>query len=152
MHVTRDLYAREWPMESCIMKVKGTWPLLPWNSTKQLPLEHSPIFNTNVNIHIDRIIIGRTLSPTLTNYGVYHIRVGAGLPGNFWTQPKTHAHPVQHQKKYCPCILKGCLIKNLILSALHLQGLKSNIYVHFHFVNKQLIEISFRKWNHQRRT
>ena len=36
-----------------------------------------------------------------------------------------------------------------ILSALHFQGPKSNIHVHFHWVNKQLIGISFSKWNRQ---
>jgi hypothetical protein len=43
------------------------------------------------------------------------------------------------------CILEGRLTTNPILSALHIQGLKSNIYVHFQLVNKQLIGISFRK-------
>jgi hypothetical protein len=32
-----------------------------------------------------------------------------------------------------------------ILSALYLQGLKLNTYVHFQLVNKQLIGISFQK-------
>jgi hypothetical protein len=55
-------------------------------------------------------------------------------------------------KKHCSCILEGCLTTNPILSALHLQGLKSIIYVHFHLVNKPLNGISFWKWNHQPRT
>jgi hypothetical protein len=46
----------------------------------------------------------------------------------------------------------GHLTTNPILSAIHLQGLKSNIYVHFQLLNKQLIGISFWKWNHQWRT
>ena len=43
------------------------------------------------------------------------------------------------------CILEGRLTTNPILSALHIQGLKPNIYVHFQLVNKQLIGISFLK-------
>jgi hypothetical protein len=35
---------------------------------------------------------------------------------------------------------------NLLLSALHVQGPKSNIFVQFYWVNKQLIGISFSKW------
>ena len=43
--------------------------------------------------------------------------------------------------KICLCILEGRLTINPISSALHLQGLKSNTYVHFQLVNKQLVEI-----------
>ena len=60
--------------------------------------------------------------------------------------------PARKRKKHCSCILEGRLTTNPILSALHLQGLKSNIYVHFHLVNKSLNGIWFRKWNHQPRT
>ena len=35
----------------------------------------------------------------------------------------------------------GCVTTNPTLSALHLQGLKSNIIVHFHLIDKQLIGI-----------
>ena len=42
----------------------------------------------------------------------------------------------------------GHLTTNPTLSALHLQGLESNIYVHFQILNKQLIGISILKWNH----
>jgi hypothetical protein len=35
------------------------------------------------------------------------------------------------------------------LNALYFQGPKSNIYVHLHWVNKQLTRTSFSKWNHQ---
>jgi hypothetical protein len=45
--------------------------------------------------------------------------------------------------------LGGHLSTNPILSALHLQDPNFNIHVHFHWVNKQLIWISFSKWNHQ---
>ena len=48
-------------------------------------------------------------------------------------------------KNHCPCILEGCLPTKPILSAFHLQGLKSNIYVRFQVVSKQLIGISSRK-------
>ena len=57
--------------------------------------------------------------------------------------------PAQFWKNHCHCILEGHLSTNPMLSALHLQGPKSNIYVHFHWVNKQLIGISSSKWNHQ---
>ena len=53
--------------------------------------------------------------------------------------------PPNFEKKHCPCILEGHLTTNPILSKLHLQGLKSNIYVHFHLVNKPVIGISFQK-------
>jgi hypothetical protein len=64
-------------------------------------------------------------------------------PGFFQTRPKTAARPVRKLKKNCSCILEGRLTTNPILSALHLQGLKSIIYVHFPQVNKPLIGISF---------
>jgi hypothetical protein len=90
-----------------------------------------------------------------TNYGRCQIREGPALlrdfcprPGFFWTWPKIVARPAQLRKKHCPCILEGRLTTNPILSALHLQGLKSNIYVQFPQVNKPLI----RKWNHRWRT
>ncbi len=70
---------------------------------------------------------------------------GGSLPWKILTQLKTDAQSAQLQKEHCPCILEGRLATNPILSALHLQGLKSNIYVHFQVVNKQLIGISFRK-------
>ena len=44
-------------------------------------------------------------------------------------------------KKNCSCILEAHLFTNLIFSAFHLQRPKSNIYVHFHLVNKQLMRI-----------
>ena len=94
-----------------------------------------------------------TLSPLLRTTGMSNPSGGnpSGKrfppPGKFWTQPKIVARPAQLRKKHCPCILEGRLTTNPILSALHLQGLKSNIYVHFHLVNKPLIGISFQKWN-----
>ena len=68
---------------------------------------------------------------------------------NFWTRPKTAAHPAQLRKKHCPCIFENHLTTNPMLSALHLQSLKSNIYGHFHWVNKQLTGISLSKRNGQ---
>ena len=44
-------------------------------------------------------------------------------------------------KKNCPCLLEAHLFTNLLFSAFHLQRPKSNIYVHFHLVNKQLMRI-----------
>ena len=41
-------------------------------------------------------------------------------------------HPPDFKKHHCPFILEGHLSTNPIWSALHLQGPKSNIYVHFH--------------------
>ena len=49
-------------------------------------------------------------------------------------------------KSRCPYILEGHLSTNLKLSALHFQGPNSNIYLHFHWINKQLTEISFPEW------
>ena len=45
--------------------------------------------------------------------------------------------------KLCPYILEGHLSTKPILSAPHLQGPISNIYVHFRLVDKQL-----RAWPH----
>jgi hypothetical protein len=42
-------------------------------------------------------------------------------------------------KKYRPCILEGRLSTTHILNALHLEGPKFNVYVHFFLVNNQLI-------------
>ena len=69
--------------------------------------------------------------------------------GFFWTRPKTSTRPTWLWKHHCPCILEGHFSTNPILSALQLQGPKSNIYVHFHWVNRQLTGISFLKWNRQ---
>jgi hypothetical protein len=73
-------------------------------------------------------------------------------PGIFSKPPENNCPPHLKMKKLCSCILEGRLTTNPILSALHLQGLKSNIYVHFPQVNKPLIRISFQKWNHRWRT
>ena len=81
--------------------------------------------------------------------GVSNPGGGSRLPGIIFTRPKNVARPAQLQKKHCPCILEGRLTTNPILSALHLQGLISNIYVHFQVVSKQLIGISSWKLNHQ---
>ena len=56
----------------------------------------------------------------------------------FQTRPKTAARPPDCKKTHWSCILEGHLLKNSILSALHLQGPKSNIHVHFHRINEQL--------------
>ena len=51
--------------------------------------------------------------------------------------------PAWLQKNHCPCIFEDHLSTNPILSALHLEDPKSNTYVHFLWVNKQLIRISY---------
>jgi hypothetical protein len=50
--------------------------------------------------------------------------------------------PEEKNRSY---ILEGHLFTNLILSALHLEGLEFYIYARFPFGNKQLIGISFPK-------
>jgi len=45
---------------------------------------------------------------------------------------ENYSPPVRIQKNHRLCILEGNCSTNPILSALHLQGSKSNIYVHFH--------------------
>ena len=60
------------------------------------------------------------------------------LPGIFLNPPENSCPPCPLRKKHCSCILEGRLTTNPILSAFHLQGLKSNIYVHFHLINKPL--------------
>ena len=80
--------------------------------------------------------------PPYKLWGVFDLG-GCSLPGKILTQSKTAARPPDFP--YCSCILEGRLPTNLILSALHPEGPKSNIYVHFQIVNKQLIGISSRK-------
>jgi hypothetical protein len=41
----------------------------------------------------------------------------------------------QTKKKHCPCIMDGRLSTNAILSALHHQGPKPNMYVRFRLVH-----------------
>ena len=93
--------------------------------------------------------------PVRKLYGTGVCRIRAGQPpteflppsGIFFslTEKLLHARSTQRRKKICSCVLEGRLTTNLILSALHLQGRKCNVYVHFHLVSKSLIGISFRK-------
>ena len=82
--------------------------------------------------------IGCMMSPTKYPPSIYaacQIRAGASFLENF--QPTENCYLTRpFKKKHCPCILEGHLTTNPILSALHLQGLKSNIYVHFQVVGK----------------
>ena len=63
----------------------------------------------------------------------------------FRTQPKIVVHPLDF-KNHCPYNFEGHSSTNPILSTLHLQGPKSNIYVHFHLV-KNLIS----NWNNEKK-
>ena len=58
---------------------------------------------------------------------------GLGKPSKFIFEPGQIMLPIppNFEKKHCPCIFEGRLTTNPILSGLHLQGLKTNIYVHF---------------------
>ena len=62
------------------------------------------------------------------------VDTGRGSPQKeikiFWIRPKTSAHPVRLRENHCLSIFKGHLSTNPILSALNLQGSKSNIYVY----------------------
>ena len=97
-------------------------------------------------------VVGQTLRPPYELWGVSDPG-GGSPPAKFLPPPEIFLNPTENccpprptsKKKHCPCILEGRLTRNPILSALHLQGLKFNIYVHFHLVNKSLIGISFRK-------
>ena len=77
----------------------------------------------------------RTLSPPPRTFRGRNILSGAAARQIFCTQPKIVARPPDFEKNYWTCIFEGYLSTNPILSALHFQGLKSNIYVHFHWVN-----------------
>jgi hypothetical protein len=46
----------------------------------------------------------------------------------FWIRPKTSVHPARLRENHCLSISEGHLSTNTILSVLHLQGPKSNIY------------------------
>ena len=78
------------------------------------------------------------------NFRGCQIRAGTAFPKFF--EPDRKLLPARlTSKKHCPCILEGRLTTNTILTALHHEGLQSNVYVHFQVVNKQLIGISFWK-------
>ena len=47
----------------------------------------------------------------------------------FWTRPKTSAPLARLPKNHRPCSFEGHFSTNPILSAFHLQGAKSNIYI-----------------------
>ena len=53
---------------------------------------------------------------------------GLGKPSKLFFETGHNMLPIP-PKKHCPFILEGPLTTNPILSALHLQGLKSNIYI-----------------------
>jgi hypothetical protein len=147
-----------WLTSSQILaKLKGGSPWLLWF---WYPLQPPWILlggclTQIMNMHIflmrhSRVLMeGGQLTPPHELLGVSNS--GWGIPlGNHLNPTKNVAGPTQLQKKHCSCILEGRLTTNpIILSPVHLQGLKSNIYVHFQLVNKKLIGISFRKWNHQ---
>ena len=80
---------------------------------------------------------------------IVYIHSVSSLSFSFKTPPKTSARNTQLRKNHCSCILEGHLSTNPTLGTLHLQGPKSNIYVHFHWVNKLLTGISLLKWNCQ---
>ena len=69
---------------------------------------------------------------------------GGNPPMKFLNRTENCTLPLQRLwKNIALAFFSGHLITNPILSALHLQGVKSNIYVQFQLVNKQLIGISF---------
>ena len=53
-------------------------------------------------------------------------------PGFSGPAPKLLSAPCDIQKNYCPCFLEGHFFTNPILSAFHLRGPKSNIYIYTH--------------------
>ena len=100
-----------------------------------------------------------SLSPPMNYGGVSYPGRGSPLgnhfppPGKILNLTENRYLPYPTSKKILPLPSWRPLdYKSHIVSALHLQGLNSNIYMHFHLVNKPLIGISFRKWKHQWRT
>jgi hypothetical protein len=100
------------------------------------------------------IIIGLAIFKKLTWAGIKHpltnfwgVRFGLGNPlGIFEPNRNMLPAPPNFEKKYCPCILEGCLATYPMLNALHLQGLKSNIYVHFQLVITHIETILIQNW------
>ena len=102
---------------------------------------------------------GQSMSPSWGEGGVKararaHDLVPMGNPAIIqfliWTPTKQSYLPCPIFKRNCHCIFEGRLSTNPVLwSALYLQGSKYNIDFHVPLVNKQLIGISFPKWNHQ---
>ena len=71
-----------------------------------------------------------------TNFQGVRSGQGAALPTKFLPPPRFYSNLPENRcpsrlktKKNCSCILKSRLTTNPILSALHLQGLKANIYI-----------------------
>ena len=91
------------------------WVLLQKKSLRQLFHSYVPCMATS---HRPTYIWADVKHP-LTNFRGCHVRDGATLQRNFRTWPKIVAL----------AFLKGRLTTNPILSALHLQDLKSNIYM-----------------------
>ena len=87
--------------------------------------------------------IGRTLSTPVRTLG--GVRSGRGQPSREKIDSTENCTP-DFEKIHCSCILEGHSPTNPILSALHPQGPKSNIYVHFQVVSKQLVGVSLSKW------
>jgi hypothetical protein len=90
--------------------------------------------------------VGQTISYPLRAFGGRNHLSGAAaqkVTEIFGRARKPLPAPPDLQKNHWPCILEGHFSTNPILSAPHVQGPKSNIYVHFQQVNKQLTGISF---------
>jgi hypothetical protein len=110
--------------------------LATWNNKVEGAKSNTPSkTNTYKRLPITNTL-RQTLRPSLRTLG--GVRSERGQPSRkifapaqdfFEPDRKIVARPAQLRKKHCPCILEGRLTTNPILSALHLQGLKFNIYV-----------------------
>ena len=98
---------------------------------------------------------GQTLSPPIRTMG--GARSGRGShPAKFLLLPRIFSNPSENSCPPRPKTKKNIALTFLKAASLQIpywvhfvfKGLKSNIYVHFHVVNKPSIGISFWKWNH----
>ena len=74
-----------------------------------------------------------------TNFSGEEYLSRGNRPLDFMDLTKNYCPSAWLWKNHCPCIFEGHISTNPILSALHLQGPKSKIYVHFHWVSEHIL-------------
>jgi hypothetical protein len=88
---------------------------------------------------LKRLVVGKNWGTLKSPHELSGCQIRAGgspprevsAPARIFSNPPENRCPSRPKKIKinCSCILEGCLTTNPILSALHLQGLKSNIYI-----------------------
>ena len=152
------------------IKTFGKAHLKPWHITspllqttpasKKSPPHHPTIHKWTNNTSLDHNLFNSfwnnftddVKSPPPGTFWGRNIRAGTAARlenKDFMDLTGNCCPPARLRKTIAFAFLKATYPQIPILSALHLQEPKSNIYLHFHWVSKQLIGVSFSKWNHQ---